>query len=353
MADYGLRTRDASGGVTLDTSVTPIRSLKMMSLQGNGEFDQFIPIPEIQAQSFVVVDALLDLGANTYSPPAWYSPGVLQLRQPGTATWQVMILSQGGEPFTSSGDYGLRTLNNSIATQIDSFNRALSIRYSGAFNLLVAGGGGAPDIAGDVYYSWPAPITTYERPLIFLNGTDYMMVGNFRVLGSPGNWTGFTVSNRANPLHGPIWNQPMRIKWFCASYMADDSPIGQYGVSVKDAANNRLFASTMNIALLNSQPVANAFVTAGTPITGTNYYATSQVMAWTGAYEDYVLANALFSVTNIYQTTQPYRVNFGGFLPGSRGYLQMYCENNGGVNAVLANGRTTFAARPMRPIKTQ
>ncbi|WP_422419109.1 hypothetical protein [Pseudomonas sp. GZD-222] len=347
---YGLRTRDASSVVTLDTSVTPIRSLKMLQVVGNGTFEQNISIPEIQAQSFVVVDALTDRGANTYSPAAWYSPGTLKLRQPGTATWQVMILSQGGEPFASSGSYGIRTRNNNIATQIDSINNTLSIRYSGAFNLLVAGGGGAPDIVGDVYNAWPAPITTYERPLIFLNGTDYMMVGNFRVIGSPGNWTGFTVSNRAHPNHGSIWTQPMRIKWFCASYQADTSPIGQYGVSVKDANSNRLFASTMNIALLNNQPTANAFVTAGAPITGTGYYASSQQMAWTGNWADYVLANALFSVTNVVQTTQPYRVNFGGFLPGNRGTLQMYCENFDGINAVLANGRTTFAARPMRPI---
>ena len=348
--EYGLRTRDASGAITLDTTVTPIRSLKMLQVVGNGAFTQNISIPEIQAQSFVVVDALADGGANTTSPAAWYTPGNLQLRQPGTGTWQVMILSQGGEPFTATGSYGIRTRNNNIATQIDAINRVLSIRYSGAFNLLVAGGGGTPDIVGDVYYAWPAPITTYERPLIFLNGTDYMMVGNFRVSGSPGNWTGFTVSNRAHSSHGSFWTQPMRIKWFCASYMPITSPIGQYGVSVRDAAGNRVFASTTNIALLNSQPTANSFVTAGAPITGTGYYATSQQMSWTGNYADYILANALFSVTNIMQTTQPYRANFGGFLPGNRNILQMYCENYDGLNAVLANGRTTFAARPMRPL---
>ncbi|WP_243897600.1 hypothetical protein [Pseudomonas asiatica] len=98
MADlYGLRTRDASGVATLDTTITSVRSLKMMQVAGNGAFDQYISIPEIQAQSFVVVDALYDGGEYTSSPQAWYSTGQLQLRQPYTQTWQVMILSLGGE----------------------------------------------------------------------------------------------------------------------------------------------------------------------------------------------------------------------------------------------------------------
>ena len=71
MADlYGLRTRDASGVISMDTTITPIRSLKMMQVAGNGAFDQYISIPEIQAASFVVVDALFDAGENTYSPQA-------------------------------------------------------------------------------------------------------------------------------------------------------------------------------------------------------------------------------------------------------------------------------------------
>ncbi|MNJ53252.1 hypothetical protein D3C77_486330 [compost metagenome] len=73
-------------------------------------------------------------------------------------------------------------------------------------------------------------------------------------------------------------------------------------------------------------------------------------MAWTGSYDDYVLANALFSCTNVIQTTQPIRANFGGFLPGNRSILQMYCNNGSGINPLTANGRTLFASRPMRPL---
>ncbi|MCE0935353.1 hypothetical protein N7657_30270, partial [Pseudomonas monteilii] len=63
-----------------------------------------------------------------------------------------------------------------------------------------------------------------------------------------------------------------------------------------------------------------------------------------------VLANALFSCTNIQQTAQPIRTNYGGFLPGNRSILQMYCDNASGINPLTANGRTLFASRPMKPL---
>lgn len=347
-AQYGLRTKDAAAVVTLDTTVTPIRSLKMMQVVGNGAFDQYISIPEIQAQSFVVVDTLRDGGSSTYSPPAWYSPGQLQLRQPGTDTWQVMILSQGGEPFAAPGSYGIRARNGNSAFQIDSVNRILGIRYSGGFQLGVISPG---NIIGEGGYDFPAPITTYERPLIFLNATDYMMVGRLRILGGPGNWTGFRIYNSAHSVIGSAWTTPMNIKWFCASFMSSANASGLYGARVRGANGENIFVSPDNIGLLNSQPASNSFVTAGTPITGAGgYYASAQQMPWTGNAADYILANALFSMTNIGQTTQPIRANFGGFLPGNRGVVQMWCENTSGINPVLANGRTTFACRPMKPL---
>ncbi|UXZ43619.1 hypothetical protein [Pseudomonas soli] len=345
---YGLRTRDASGVVTLDTTITPIRSLKMMQVTGNGAFDQYISIPEIQAQSFVVVDSLQNLGENTYSPQAWYSTGTLQLRQPYTNTWQVMILSQGGEPFSAPGSYGIRAFNNDVRTQIDAINRVLTVRYNGTFSIGFQGPGSGNQVQwGGADFA--APITTYERPLIFLNAENYMMVGNFYVLGSPGNWTGFRVKAWNDPAHGDIWLYPMIIKWFCASYMTPSTPAGDYGASVRDASGNRTFVTTANLSLLNGQPANNSFANTGSPISRPNFYAPSQQMPWTGSYSDYVLANALFSCTNIGATTQPIRANFGGFLPNNRVTLQMYCSNGTGINPLTANGRTLFASRPMKP----
>ncbi|WP_085664725.1 hypothetical protein [Pseudomonas sp. B5(2017)] len=351
MADlYGLRTRDAFGAITLDTTITSVRSLKMMQVAGNGGFDQYISIPEIQAASFVVVDALYNGSDLTYTPPAWATPGQLQLRQPGTLTWQVMILSQGGEPFAAPGSYGIRASNNSIRTQIDSVNQVLTVRYSGGLNIGFQGPGSANQIQyGNV--TFPQPITTYERPLIFLNAENYMMVGNFFVTGTPGNWTGFRIkAYNHQGAHGDTALYPMTIKWFCASYMTPNTTVDMYGASVRDASGNRTFVTTANLALLNGQPANNSFVNAGAPITGISYYASSAQMGWTGSYSDYVLANALFSCTNVVQTTQPIRTNYGGFLPGRRDVLQMYCENFDGVNPLSVNGRTLFASRPMKPI---
>ncbi|WP_079229396.1 hypothetical protein [Pseudomonas putida] len=351
MADlYGLRTRDAAGAVTLDTTITPIRSLKMMQVAGNNAFDQYIPIPEIQTASFVVVDALYDGGDNTFSPPAWATAGQLRLRQPGTRTWQVMILSQGGEPFAAPGSYGIRATNNNIRTQIDADNRVLTVRYNGTLNIGFQGPGSRNQITyGTVTFA--QPITTYERPLIFLNADNYMMVGSFFVTGSPGNWTGFRIKAFNNQTaHGDTALYPMLIKWFCASYMVPSTPADLYGASVRDASANRTFVTTANLALLNSQPANNSFYTAGTPISGAGYYASPAQMGWTGNFADYVLANALFSSTNVIQTTQPIRANYGGFLPGRRDVLQMYCENFDGINALSVNGRTLFASRPMKPL---
>lgn len=348
---YGLRTRDAAGVITFDTTVTPIRSLKMMQVVGNGAFDQYISIPEIKAESFVVVDTLEDRGQNTFSPQAWYSGGQLQLRQPQNFTWQVMILSQGGEPFSAPGSYGIRTFNNNVRTQIDAVNKVLTVHSNGALNIGFQGPGSGNQIQwGDV--DFPVPITTYERPLIFLNAADYMMVGNFYVKGGPGNWTGFRLKAYNNQTaHGQTALYPMQIKWYCASYQVPNTPAGHYGASIRDATGNRTFVTSANLSLLNSQPASNAFVNSGNPITGVGgYYAPSQQMAWTGSYDDYVLANALFSCTNIIQTTQPIRANFGGFLPGNRSILQMYCDNGSGIDPLTANGRTLFASRPMKPL---
>ena len=351
MADlYGLRTRDASGAITLDTTITTVRSLKMMQVTGNGEFDQYISIPEIQAQSFVVVDALYDGGENTTSPQAWFSAGQLQLRQPYTRTWQVMILSLGGEPFAAPGSYGIRASNNNIRTQIDSVNQVLTVRYNGRFNIGFQGPGSGNQIQwADV--TFPAPITTYERPLVFLNADNYMMVGNFSVKGSPGNWTGFRLKAWNNQVaHGETALYPMMINWYCASYLTPSTPPGEFGASVRNSAGSRTFVTTANLALLNGQPASSSFVQAGDPIVAGSYYSPSQQMPWTGDYQDYVLANALFSVTNIGQTTQPLRTNYGGFLPGNRSILQMYCENGSGINPLTANGRTLFASRPMKQL---
>ncbi|MBF4211254.1 hypothetical protein EI533_26560 [Pseudomonas donghuensis] len=350
---YGMRTKDAAGRVTLDTSITSIRSLKMMTITGNGQYNQTLDVPEITAESFVVVDALMDLKENTWTPQAWWTPGQLQLRAAGVTQWQLMILSQGNEPFANNGDYGVRTFNNNVKTQIDSVNRVLGIRYSGEFEFGVYWRPGMQaQIIPSFFYKFPTPITTYERPMIFLNAANYMMVGGFYVEGSPGNWTGWGIVQYGNyhAHHGLAVSDYMQMKWYCATYQSDTSVTGVYGATVRAADGSRLFSSTANIATLNSQPTATPFYNDGQPIELPGNYISSFRMPWTGQQGDYVLANALFSCTNIVQGSQPIKTNFGGFLPNDRTVLKMHTSNAGGVDAVTPNGRTAFASRPQLPL---
>lgn len=353
---YGARTKDASGVVTLDTSITPIRSLKMMTVTGDGSYNQYFSIPEIKASSFIVVDALYKAAAldGTWSPQAFWTDGQLHLRAPGTRTWQVMILANG-EPFAAPGTYGIRASNNGNKVQIDPINRVLSVKYGGQFEFGVyKPPGGSEQYSPNFYYQFPEPITSYERPLIFLNAANYMMVSAFYVEGTPGNWVGWGIAHvgAAYRYHGMTESTYMQMRWFAATYQPPREAVGEYGIRVNDATGSRIFSSSTNLVSLANQPANNSFYNDNEPIGGGGSYTASARMAWTGSFEDYVLANALFSSTNIEQTTNPIKTNWGGFLPGNRSILKMYTSNFGGslLNPIGANGRTLFAARPMRPL---
>lgn len=351
---WGHRTRDASSVVTLDTTVTAVRSVKMLTVTGNGSYNQYFSIPEITASSFVVVDSLYD-NIGGWSPQAFWSDGTLHLRSAGTKTWQLMILSQGGGSFSGTGSYGIRSRNNNLLTQIDSVNRILTVRYGGAFEFGMYWRPGMRAIVSPPFsFTFPEPITTYERPMVFLNAEDYMMVSGFYVRGSPGNWTGWGISHLSGFFreHGLAVSDYMKMKWFLATYQEAPAPQGAYGELVRSESGQAIFSSANNLALLNNQPSHNAFYSDGGDISGSNYNNSSARMPWTESYADYVLANALFSHTNIEQTQNPIIINWGGFLPGNRSILKMYAQNyvQSPATGISANGRTLFASRPMKPI---
>lgn len=344
---YGLRTKDASSRITLDTGSTPIRSLKMLQVTCDGSFEQVFSVPEIKSDSFVVVDRLApvtDLATN-WSPQAWYSPGQLTIRRGFNETWQVLVLSSGGVPFTSAGQYGIRSVNEASQSQIDSVNRVLNVVYQGSFTFPAWEDRDRPYLNG---YDFPVPITTYERPLVFFNSPGHMLLQNFYVQGTPGNWTGWRVGKFEHPDLGPVWKEPMQVDWFVSSYSASPVPVGAYGATVSDSSSVKIFTSTNNIVRLNNQPSTNSFVVAGTPIVNIGYYATSCQMPWTNNVADYFLGNAVLMPTYVpgAGTAWPFRATIAGFLNGRRDMLQAYTENDSGINPVDPNGRTLFAARP-------
>ena len=339
-AQYGLRTKDASGVVTLDTTTVSIRSIKTVTVKGNGAWDQYFSIPEITAGSFVVM-ATAATGRYASTPDAWWTPGQLHLRRAGTGTWQVLIMSYGGNP-PAGVQYGIRTRNNDLVMQIDNQNRVLTVSSSGSFFL----GRRAPgDYVQSQNITFPTKITSQEKPLIFLNSADYMMVSGFYVIGSPGNWIGFHLDYWSG--HNNV--AAFTVKWMCGDFSRLISASG-YGARVKDEEGRVIFSTTENIILLNGPPTSSGFTVRGTPVEFVGWFYSSFQMNWTGSKDDYVLANSLMNDVGYPSGPTPYYESPAGFLSGRRDVLQAFSGADGQSQPSGVNGRTVFAGRPMRPL---
>lgn len=337
-AQYGMRTRDAAGAITLDTTVTAVRSVYSTQVQGGGSaVDQYYSIPQIRADSFVVVTNSVPGRAI---PAAWWSAGQLQLRRPTSEVVNVMVLSYYG---LSNGQelYGIRSRNDSSYVQIDNVSKVLTVAQSGSFIMGFISSGNA---VADVTINFPAPITTVDQPLIFLNAGDYMMVYKFVLRGSPGNWTGFSLSW----FTAPISNQSFTVKWMAGVFKSTGAP-GQYGVRVRGADGAQLFTTSDNIIQLTGFPSADRFVQTGSGVPGgAGRYYTGYKMPWTGNYNDYFLANSV--IGGPFNDGAAFYDNPVGFFSGDRNFLQAYSGANANTTGSANNGRTVFAGRPVRPI---
>lgn len=339
-AQYGLRTKDEASIVTLDTTTVAIRSIKTVTVKGNGAWDQYFNIPEITAGSFVVM-ATSATGQYASTPDAWWTPGRLHLRRAGTGTWQVLIMSSGGSP-PAGVRYGIRTRNNDLVTQIDNENRVLTVSSSGSFFL---GRRGPGNYVMSQNIAFPAKVTSQEKPLIFLNSDDYLMVSGFYVLGSPGNWAGFHLDYW--PGHNGA--AAFTVKWMCGDFSRLISASG-YGARVKDEEGRVIFTTTENIILLNGSPTSNGFTVRGDPLSSQTQYWSSFQMNWTGNSADYVLANSLMNDVQYPGGSTPFYQSPAGFLPGRRDVLQAYSGADNQTQPSGVNGRTVLAGRPMRPL---
>jgi hypothetical protein len=337
MAVYGLRTKDAAAAVTLDTTITTVRSAYSTQVKGTSNaVDQYFSIPQIKTSSFVVVTSPSPGGTI---PGAWWSTGQLRLRRLSTGSVNVMILEYEGMA-DNVARYGLRARNGSNFTQIDNANRVLSLARNGSFTMGFLGPG---SVVADVTISFGSPITTAEQPLVFLNFDDDGMVNKFVMRGSAGNWTGFSLSWWT----GQNSTQRFTVKWMAGSFLST-GPTAEYGLRVRDAGGTQIFSTSDNLILMNGFPSNDRFVRSGSDIPlGPEYY-TSYRMPWTSSFDDYFLANSLiggsfFDGFGIYD-------NPVGFLSGNRTFLQAYSGSNNQTDGSANNGRTLFAGRPMRPI---
>lgn len=339
MAVYGGRTRDASGAITLDTSVTALRSIYTTQVQGNGAWDQYFSIPQIKAGSFVVVQSPTPNVASGVE--AWWSPGQLHLRRAYSGRWVVKVLSYGDAPDATT-KYGLRARNDNNLVQIDNVNKVMSVAGFGSFQL---GRRGAGDYILTGRGNFPSPITTTEEPYVFLRSDTGMMVCKYRVLGSPGAWTGFTVEAW---LGGPFATLLYTVHWMVGS-STPSAAEGDYGIRVRNGSSERTFNSNDNLILLSGgAPSSDRFKVAGSDIQLGPVLWSSFQMPWTGSTADYFLASTLLGTFddgyNMYD-------NPAGFLVGNRSVLQAYSGSyTSSTNASGVNGRTLFAGRPMRPL---
>lgn len=338
-AQYGFRTRNASGAITLDTSVTALRSIYTTQVQGNGAWDQYFSIPQIKAGSFVVVQSPTPNVASGVE--AWWSLGQLHLRRAYSSRWIVKVLSYGDAPDATT-KYGIRARNDNNLVQIDNVNKVMSVAGFGSFQI---GRRGPGDYIMSGRGNFPSPITTTEEPYVFLRSDTGMMVCNYRVLGSPGAWTGFTVDGWFG---GPFVNLLYTVHWMVGS-STPSAAEGDYGIRIRNGSSERTFNSNDNLILLSGgPPSSDRFVNAGTPVETPAIYWSSFQMPWTGNVNDYFLASTLLPTFND-------GVNFydnpAGFLVGNRNVLQAYSGSyNSSTGAAGVNGRTLFAGRPMRPL---
>lgn len=336
---YGFSTKNAAGAVTLDTSVTAIRSVYTTQVIGNGAWDQYFSIPQIKAGSFVVVQSATPNMASGVE--AWWSPGQLHLRRAYSGRWIVKVLTYGDAP-DASLRYGIRARNDDNLFQIDNLNTVMRVAGSGSFPL---GRRGAGDYVMSGRGNFPAAITTQEEPYVFLKSDTGMMVCKYRILGSPGAWTGFTVDAWVG---GPFTNLYYTVDWMVGAATASTSD-GLYGIRIRNESGERTFNSNDNLILLSGgTPSSDRFKVGGSDIQLGPVLWSSFQMPWTGSTADYFLASTLLGTFddgyNMYD-------NPAGFLVGNRNVLQAYSGSyTSSTNASGVNGRTLFAGRPMHPL---
>ena len=112
--------------------------------------------------------------------------------------------------------YGLKFTNTSDVVTLDSEFSRLVILYSARYN------------AGAFF---PYPITSQEPPLIFVRPDNTASFQYIRLIGTPGNWTGFSNSHPANSPG----------TYFLAAYASKETET--YGMRLWDGGSKLLFDS--------------------------------------------------------------------------------------------------------------
>lgn len=186
--------------------------------------------------------------------------------------------------------YGLTFRNNSDVVTLDSeFSRLVvlySARYVGSAN-------------------FPYPITSAEPPLIFVRPDSYAVFQWIRIIGSPGNWTGWSNSSPGN----------VAGTYFLAAYQAKETET--YGMRLWDGSSKLLFDTGTPCAQLTSVITSWSFLGATNTSVGrwSFTWATSAPLS----SGDYMLINTVAMD-----------------LPGTDTYSKLSCSWDYANNRVVA-----------------
>lgn len=127
--------------------------------------------------------------------------------------------------------YGLQFLNNSNSVVIDSEYARLCVIESGRYIPNANNGYGSVT-------NFARVVTSQNPPLVFVRPdtvAGLAQLGGMRVLGGPGNWTGFFVGT-----YNTI-GYPPNGRYFVATFGAQ--PVATYGMRLWDGGSNLLFDS--------------------------------------------------------------------------------------------------------------
>ncbi|WLH82477.1 hypothetical protein [Pseudomonas sp. FP2338] len=186
--------------------------------------------------------------------------------------------------------YGLKFTNVSDVVTLDSEFSRLVILYSARYN------------AGAFF---PAPITSQEPPLIFVRPDNNSSFQYVRLIGTPGNWTGFSNSNPANAPG----------TYFLAAYESKET--ASYGLRLWDGASKLLFDNGTPCAQFTLVATTWSLLSLTNPSPGTWIYVYTTPASLTSG--DYMLIN-----------------NIAMDLPGQSSWSKLSCSCDYTSNRILA-----------------
>lgn len=186
--------------------------------------------------------------------------------------------------------YGFKFTNSSDVVTLDSEFSRLVVLFSARYN------------AGAFF---PTPITSQEPPLIFVRPDSASSFQYVRILGTPGNWTGFS---NAHPANAPG-------TYFLAAY--ESKATSSYGMRLWDGQSKVLFDTGTPCAQFTMVATSWTLLSVTNPSVGrwTYVYSTPGTLS----SGDYMLIN-----------------NMAMDLPGQSSWSKLTCGLDYPNNRILA-----------------